>query len=297
MNPREEIPAEVAHRAYYNQPVWKRIVVILAGPFVNLVIAFVIITAILWSQGAYVTSHGQQVPSHTVAAGPLQAPASSYLKPGDTIVGLDGITGLSVQQITRQIGSHRCAGPLTAGCRAATPVTITVRRAGKLIRFSIYPRYDPASKRMRIGFAFDALKHSYGPLGAAGQSVSQMWYVTHTTVTRIVTLFEPKARKQLHGVVGTFDVVHQEFGFSTTDALYTLALISLSLAVVNLFPFLPLDGGHVFWAVAEKLRGRRISFDVMERASVVGFLLVALLFVIGLSNDITTLSGSGFNVR
>ena len=71
MNPNEEIPPDALPRAYYNQPVWKRIVVILAGPFVNLVIAFVLISAILWSQGAFVTSHGEQVPSHTVAAGSL----------------------------------------------------------------------------------------------------------------------------------------------------------------------------------------------------------------------------------
>ena len=76
-----------------------------------------------------------------------------------------------------------------------------------------------------------------------------------------------------------------------------LALISLSLAVINLFPFLPLDGGHVFWALAEKVRGRRIPFAVMERAGIVGFVLILLLFVIGLSNDISTLSGKGFNIR
>ena len=69
-----------------------------------------------------------------------------------------------------------------------------------------------------------------------------------------------------------------------------LALISLSLAIINLFPFLPLDGGHVFWALAEKVRGRRIPFEVMERAGVVGFVLILLIFVIGLSNDISTLS-------
>jgi len=67
--------------------------------------------------------------------------------------------------------------------------------------------------------------------------------------------------------------------------------------VINLFPFLPLDGGHIFWAVVEKLRGKRVSLQTMERASVVGFALVAVLFVIGLSNDIGRLSGDGFNVR
>ena len=53
-----------------------------------------------------------------------------------------------------------------------------------------------------------------------------------------------------------------------------LAIISLSLAIVNLFPFLPLDGGHIFWAIVEKVRGRPVPFSVMERAGVVGFMLV-----------------------
>ena len=76
-----------------------------------------------------------------------------------------------------------------------------------------------------------------------------------------------------------------------------LALISLSLAVINLFPFLPLDGGHIFWAVVEKVRGRPVSMRTMERASVVGFALVLVLFVIGLTNDIGRLTGEGFDVR
>ena len=76
-----------------------------------------------------------------------------------------------------------------------------------------------------------------------------------------------------------------------------LAVISLSLGVVNLFPFLPLDGGHIFWALAEKLRGRPIPYAVMERASVVGFVLILGLFAIGLTNDIGRLQGQGFGLR
>ena len=76
-----------------------------------------------------------------------------------------------------------------------------------------------------------------------------------------------------------------------------LALISLSLAVINLFPFLPLDGGHIFWAIVEKVRRKPVSIAVMERASVVGFMLVILIFVIGFSNDLGRLSGEGFQVR
>ena len=295
MNPHEQIAPEYVPRAYYNQKVWKRIVVILAGPGMNFLIAFVLILGIYWSQGIGATSHGQ--PVLAVAPGSLAAPASSYLKAGDQFVAVDGQRHPSVQQVTDQISSHRCPGAPTAGCRANTPVTIVVRRDGKLLQFSIVPRYDPALKRMRIGIAFEQALQPLGPVGAAGQSLSEMWYLTHTTVTRIATLFEPKVRGQVHSVVGAFEITQQSIAFDTTAALTILAEISLALAVVNLFPFLPLDGGHVFWALAEKVRGRRIPFEVMERAGAVGFVLIMIVFAIGLSNDISALSGQGFGVR
>jgi regulator of sigma E protease len=297
MNPHEEIPEEVRPRAYYNQPVWKRVVVILAGPGVNLVIAFAIMAVLFATNGHVVLHNGQPVATKTVG-GQLIQPASSYLKTGDRILAVDGRRDLSVTQIQQAISSHRCAGAQTDGCRARTPVSITVRRAGRTLAFSIYPRYSVATKRMRVGFEFsDAVTPPAGPVGAAGQSVSQLWNWTTTTVSHIAKIFEPKDRKQLHSVVGVFKVTQEYFAFDATDALALLALISLSLAVINLFPFLPLDGGHVFWAVAEKLRGKRISFATMERAGVIGFALIILIFVIGLSNDISTLTGSGFNVR
>jgi regulator of sigma E protease len=291
MNPREEIPPEAVPRAYYNQPVWKRVVVILAGPAMNLVIAIVIMTAIFWGNG----NLANPIPTHTVAKGTLEAPASSYLKPGDKIVAVDGKRGLSVEAISREISSHKCAGTPVKGCQAMTPVKLTVERDGKPVSFSIPPRYDPSLHRTRLGFQFGQRVPPLSLGGAAHQGVDQIWSWTRQTVSTVARLFEPKERAQLHGVVGGFTVTQQEFASDTTNALGTLALISLSLAVINLFPFLPLDGGHVFWAVAEKLRGRRIPFEAMERAGVVGFVLIVLVFVIGLSNDISTLTGQGFN--
>ncbi len=119
---------------------------------------------------------------------------------------------------------------------------------------------------MRVGFAFGDEIRNVGAVGAAGQSVSQLWSWTSTTISHIAQIFEPKERKQLHSVVGAFTITQEAFASSTTQALEVLALISLSLGVINLFPFLPLDGGHVFWAVAEKVRGRRIPYAAMERA-------------------------------
>jgi regulator of sigma E protease len=132
---------------------------------------------------------------------------------------------------------------------------------------------------------------------AADESIDQMWFVTTRTVSAIARIFNAEDRKQLSGVVGNYETTRQSIEISTTRAFFLLAVISLSLGVINLFPFLPLDGGHIFWALAEKVRGRAIPFAVMERAGFVGFALVLVLFMIGFTNDIGRLTGEGFGVR
>jgi regulator of sigma E protease len=151
---------------------------------------------------------------------------------------------------------------------------------------------------MLLGFAFGQ-KVDVGAGEASSLAVKGMWAVTKTTVDRIVRLFyDSKARKDVSGVVGSYEATRQSFEFDTVQAFSILALISLSLGIINLFPFLPLDGGHIFWALAEKVRGRPIPFSVMEKVGIVGFMLVIFLFYIGLSNDIGRLtSGQGFGVR
>ena len=91
-------------------------------------------------------------------------------------------------------------------------------------------------------------------------------------------------------------MTRQSFEFDTRQAIGVLAVISLSLGLINLLPFLPLDGGHIFWALVEKVRGKPVPLRIMERSGVVGFALVLVLFVIGLENDIGRLTGEGFNV-
>jgi regulator of sigma E protease len=291
MNPNEEIAPEVESRAYYRQPVWKRVFVISAGPAMNVLVAFVI----LW--GLFVVK-GQAEPSTQVAKGALVAPAAGVLKPGDRIVSIDGHRG-DPDQLRQATADHKCAGKPTNGCRSTTPATVVVKRDGQLMTFKVVPRYDASQSpgRMRIGFAFDNTYRNVGPAEAASLSVSGMWRVTKGTVSALARIFEPEQRKQISGVVGTSDALANSFKYDVVQALVVLAIISLSLAIVNLFPFLPLDGGHIFWALAEKVRGKPIPFSIMERASVVGFLLVLMLFFIGLSNDIDRLRGEGFGVR
>jgi regulator of sigma E protease len=301
MTPNEELAPDVAPRAYFRQAVWKRVVVIAAGPAMNFLIAFLLIFALLLVSGV---ARNDLVVDQVTDKGA----AVGALRPGDRIVSIDGrpgyAPGLSARAIERrqlalreQVNTHRCAGTANAGCKATTKAEIVVERDGARRTVAVDPTYDPQLKRMLLGIGYGT-KEDVGAGRAATLTVEGMWRVTRLTVGSIVRIFyDPKARKEVSGVVGSYETTRQSFQFDTERALEVLALISLSLAVVNLFPFLPLDGGHIFWALAEKVRGRPIPFRVLERASVVGFMLVAFLFVVGLSNDLGRLTGDGFKLR
>ena len=306
MNPEEEIPEEVADRAYYRQPVWKRIVVIAAGPFVNIVLALVIFFALAAGFGLDGDATNQ------VGRVSDELPAGQVLESGDRLVAVDGVDVGSLQgealidRVSALIGKHECAGEPTDGCKASDPVTLTIERDGEQRTVEVTPVYDVPTKAeqdaglepaMRIGFGYEAERERQSVGDAAQFSVDQAWYITSETAKTFANIFDAETREQITGVVGATEVTRQSFEFDTRQALGILGVISLSLGLVNLLPFLPLDGGHIFWSIVEKLRGRRPSLKTMERASFVGFALVLMLFFIGLNNDIGRITGEGFNVR
>src|SRR5262245_44411458 len=131
MNPDEELPPEVAPRAYYHQPVWKRIVVIAAGPAVNIAIALAILFFLFLHYGTHTAAP-------TVGSTLPGSPAAAALQPGDELVAVDGNRYANAsederpEKFSEAISSHRCAGKQVEGCRAAEPVTLTVRRDGQL---------------------------------------------------------------------------------------------------------------------------------------------------------------------
>jgi regulator of sigma E protease len=283
-------------RAYFNQPVWKRVAVIAAGPAMNVILAF----AILW--GVYTFSAQTPVNDRArVASVQSGSAAASVLRPGDQLLAVEGVPvrfHKGAANITHSISSHRCAGLQVQGCVSTTPVRLTILRDGKRMTVVAYPHYDAKEKRMLLGFSYaPALRRDSLGQALTG-SVGEMWHVASLTVSNIGSvLVSEHARKEVHSIVGASDLTSEAFTLSLPDALFILALLSLTLAIVNLFPFLPLDGGHIFWALAEKVRGHAIPFSVMERASLVGILLVGFIFVIGLTNDIHSLSNGSLKLH
>jgi regulator of sigma E protease len=294
MNPSEELPDDVRDRAYHAQPVWKRIAVIAAGPAVNLILAFLLLFVFFFAIG------GETV-SDRIGVIEKGYPAASVLKPGDRLIAVDGVRG-EPARMSKQISSHECAEkPPTKGCRAAEPATLTIGRDGKRITEKLTPVYDPRSgiERTRLGFSYAPSEDRETlPFGEAiTTAADRFWFVTEQTVTFPARLFDAQDRKEISGIVGSYEVTRQTILTDLAEVVGILALISLSLSIINLFPFLPLDGGHIFWAIVEKVRRRPVSLATMERAGLVGFMLVIGLFLLGLSNDIDRLQNEGFRVR
>jgi len=288
MNPAEDIPPEHAHRAYYRQPVWKRIVVIGAGPAVNIVLAFAIMAGVFMARGPI-------EPPLVVGNVEANLPAAGKLQNGDKVLAVDGkrLTGNyseQLTQVTETVGKHK-----------GDAVSFTVDRNGQTVTISgntfLDNKQNPPRYRFGFGYDQDAMRTDLGPVQSSGQALDEMWFVTSTTVSHIAQIFNSEKRKEIGSLVGGYETTRAAISIDWVTALYVLALISLSLGVINLFPFLPLDGGHIFWALAEKVRGKAIPFAVMERAGFVGFALVLMLFVIGLSNDIERIQNGGFGLR
>jgi regulator of sigma E protease len=298
--PGEPLSPELRERAYYNQPVWKRIVVIAAGPVMNVLIAFLILFALAFTVEQAVGSGVEidQVQDDSPAAGKLQA--------GDRIVSVDGVPASNLEfeeRISRfrdLVDTHKCAGEQADGCTATTPVRLVVDRGGQQVPATVTPEYNAGAERSLLGVVFGPARvesANYSVPEAANFAADRIWFITRETVSTISRIFLPEQREQLSGPVGGSRALNEAIGFDWRDALLVLAVISLSLGIINLFPFLPLDGGHIFWSLVEKVRGQRVPFRVIESASAFGFLLVLVLFAIGLSNDISNLGNDALNPR
>ena len=296
MNPEEDVPPEHEKDAYFRKPVWKRIVVVAAGPAVNIILAFLILFAVF-------AIGGLQQSDQSVGPVKADSPASKVLQEGDTIIAVDGkrFPGVGLEKrlegFTETVKAHKCAGRQVQDCRASTPVRLTFERDGEVKTVSVYPHYDEEAKRALIGFSYGG---HFVPIGlgqAFDKSLDSIWLVTSRTATVFARIFESEHRKEISGIVGTSDVGHAAVEQGWREAFLLLALVSLSLGLINLLPILPLDGGHILWAVIEKLRGRPVSLRVIERATVVGFALVLILMFIGLTNDIGRITGEGFETR
>jgi regulator of sigma E protease len=143
-----------------------------------------------------------------------------------------------------------------------------------------------------LGFHPAAVRYTrYSPPKSFALASEDTWLVTKAMGTWLGHIANGSGRKDVSTPVGIVQQSSKAVQLGYREYLQVLAIISLSLALLNLLPLLPLDGGHMVFSIVEGIRGRAIQRSVYERVSAVGIALVLLLFFVGLSNDIGNIRG------
>jgi regulator of sigma E protease len=257
--------------AYWRQETWKRIAVIAAGPIANIVVAFVIFFAV------FATGAPSQTPSTKVGQVERNTPAAAAgLKAGDRVVAVDGKQAPTFDAVSKLIRSSR-----------GNPITVTVVRDGT--RVTLGPRKTiEVQKRWIWGFVPSERLVSY-PLGTSlGKAAGECWRVVTATGSGFAGIFKAKDRAQISGPVGIVRTSQAALKAGFSWYLLLLGLISMSLALLNLLPLLPLDGGHILFSLIEAIRRRALAREVYERVSVAGIALILVLMYIALHNDFSS---------
>jgi regulator of sigma E protease len=247
--------------AYWRQRTWRKVAVIFAGPGTNLLFA-ILLFALLFviGSGGYRLGFRMQADAPVVQEVSAGYPAEAIgLTQGDRIVSINGQPVSSVSDVPSLIESS-----------AGDPVTVVVRRDGMTRRLGpVRPREE---EQLSIP---EATWESIRLTGVVTKEIG-------ASLSRLVQ----GSRKEVSSPVGIVEGSSEALERGTETYLWVLGLLSLSLALLNLLPLLPLDGGHIAFSIVEGVRGRAVGREVYERVSAIGIAVVLLLFFIGLSNDV-----------
>ena len=266
-----ELADALGSDAYWRQRTWRKVAVIIAGPGTNLVLAVVLFAALFMIGGGKVTATVNRIQPGTPAA-------QIGLRPGDRIVAIDGHK-VTPPQIRERI--------MSSGGR---PLQVVVKRDGR--RVALGP-VKPIKEQGAYRLGFELRARPLSAPAAAWQSLKLTGDLTKRTGAALAGIVHRKERKQISSPVGIVQGSTQALHQGWETYLGLLAYLSLSLALLNLLPLLPLDGGHIAFSLVEGIRGRAVGRHVYERVSVVGMALVLMLFFIGLSNDVGRVGGGG----
>ena len=252
-------------RAFNNKPAWKRAIVLVAGAFMNLVAAVVLMIIIACWSGQATTVIDQVLDDSPAYEAGIQA--------GDVITAVDGKKTDSWNDILTAIGGKKDEA-----------VEITLLRDGSELSITAAAEYDEESGRAKIGIKPEIRHNVIAGFGTGVKNTGKMTVMMYDTIRQLIT--GDVSVKELSGPVGIVYAVNDTAKAGVIYVVYLSALLSLNLAIMNMLPLPALDGGRLLFLLIRKITGKRVTDEMEGRIHFIGIVLLMLLMVFVTWNDI-----------
>ena len=274
--------------SFHHQTIAKRAATVAAGPLANFLLAIAIFAGI-----AYL--HGRTILLPRVdAVQPGSAAERAGFQPGDLVLSIDGRPIASFADMQRIVSAN-----------AGATLDVKVERQGLEVALHATPdlkEQDTPFGKQRIGLLglqasrdqADIKTITYGPVDALGVGAIETWYVVERTFDYLGKLIVGReSTDQLSGPIRIAQVSGQVANFSGLGGLISLvAILSVSIGLINLVPIPLLDGGHLLYYAIEAVRGRPLSERAQEIGFRIGLAIVVMLMLFATWNDIVHLGAS-----
>jgi regulator of sigma E protease len=264
-------------RTFHDKDLLSRAIVVAAGPIANFLLAAVLFTLVFATVGKPVTL---PVVAEVVADSPA---AAAGLQKADRIEAIDGVATPTFMDIQRIVSGHPGAKIVLTVRRGdaerTVPATVGSQSAG-----------DGTQVGM-LGIRGGAVAYQHvDPLSAVGQGVAETWNVTAETVVGVAQMISGRrGTEELGGPLRIAQLSGQVAQLGFAYLVQFIAILSVNLGLINLFPIPVLDGGHLLFYLAEAIRGRPMPVKAQEYGFRAGLALLAALFVFATWNDLTHL--------
>ena len=261
-------------KLFVTKPLYQRSLIVAGGPLANFLLAILIFTLI----NIFV---GKDFTQPKIEEITINSPAEKAgLKKNDIIIGINDNKVESILEVSTYINTNN-----------SDKLKIQVLRDQKKISLVAIPETidskDPLGnsvKKKIIGIKIGPANNEFnkeklGPTKALYYAVKEIWFVSKTTIQFVGSMFQGKAdTSQLGGPIKIAKISGQVMEFGILAFLSTIAYISISLGLINLFPIPLLDGGHLMFYLFEKILGRPLSQATQEGFFRIGlFLLLSLM--------------------
>lgn len=251
---------------------WQKLSILLAGPFMNFVLAILLFCILFFNVGIPSTVVKEVLPDKPAMIAGLQS--------GDRIIAIDGQSIKSWEAVTKTI--EKASGQLDVK---------VLRGQGssdeREVVISIIPVKDEQSGRMIVGIKPGEEKN---PAKVFGYSIDRVVFMTKSILVFLVEMpFKGVSEGDVVGPVGMFNIVGDAAKSGIIDVLFITAVLSINLGIFNLLPFPALDGGRVVFAVVEWIRGKPVDPEKEGYFHYVGFIILIGLMVFLVFNDIKRL--------